>query len=602
MAYRQENNIQTGFPEIVIDGFENGIGVSPYAGLADVRNMNIDSALGQASVQFATEELTKPPSGYTGVAFSAAASGDVITTASTAGFYHGMALTIVTTSGSIGLTNGRTYYVGDITATTFRLYNDLGVASLIDITSDGTGTFTVPTFGTPIDSTVVYGNSFQTMTSYFNTALGRNFIMCSDGTVWYLRPFIPATGANSLAFMGNTGHSTAGTYNVGIAALGGEGGSIYLFAFMGSAIDYISLEIFGSPNNPSASWVYNWQTTSDTNGMGHKALWATDDALYFCNGAKIGSILIKAGQIFNPANSDTYLYNLNALTLPFWDRAISLAQLGTYLLVGGIGNFIYPWDRVSTSFNYPLTCAERQIISIISTNSNAYVLAGQRGRIYITNGSNIQEYKKIPDSLTGVPEPYFQWEGGMYWKNRLYFGIRALDNNRQPIDDFSGAWVVDLQTGALYMSNSPSHGAYTGRTTLIMQQGNYLTPGDGIYFAWINGATTGVDRTTINPYTEYRAMIETDIIPVGTYLTKNTFNNIEFKLGKPLVSGEKIKISFRTDLNEAYTEIGEVTEAGLLSYVLPLNFQGIQWLQLKVETASTNSSPSYVPLREIRFR
>ena len=41
MAYRVEKNQETGRPEIIIDGWENGIAPSPYEGITSMRNLNI---------------------------------------------------------------------------------------------------------------------------------------------------------------------------------------------------------------------------------------------------------------------------------------------------------------------------------------------------------------------------------------------------------------------------------------------------------------------------------------------------------------------------------------------------------------------------------
>lgn len=113
MSYQYQKNGITGKSEIIINGFEKGIADSPYQGIADIRNFNITTSPNQANVEFATSAVTLPPTGFTGTAFTANSGTDILTTASTTGFYNGMALTIVTTSGAGGLTNGRTYYVGD---------------------------------------------------------------------------------------------------------------------------------------------------------------------------------------------------------------------------------------------------------------------------------------------------------------------------------------------------------------------------------------------------------------------------------------------------------------------------------------------------------
>lgn len=588
MAWRTEKNNINGQTEIVIDGFEQGIADSAYEGIEDMRNINIFSSPKQGSVTFANAAVTLPPSGYIGVAFNASASGDFINTSSTSGFYQGMAVLVVSVSGSAGLTAGTTYYAGDVTASSFKLYNNLGMTSVRDITSNITGTFTVQTFGTPTDS--------YTLTRESSTGNGV-FFFTSDGLVWYISPNSSATvPINTLQFLGNTSHSTAGDETSrGITLFNN-----YLFVFQRQAIDYIALSNITGTSNPSSSWVYAWQLTT-TATEGHRALAATDNALYFCNHTNVGSVLVNSGSTFDPANSATYTYNASALALPFFDRSVCLAQLGVNLLVGGASNFIYPWDRVSPTFNYPLIVAEPYVSCLVSANSNAYVFAGKRGRIYITNGANIELFKKFPDSLSGTVDPYYTWGWGLYWKNKLYFTLSAKDNSSTTISNFAGLWCIDLNTNALTMSNSMSYGTYAGTIATIVSMGRQFPTGDGIFSGWLN-STGGIDYTSANPYTNYEPYIDTDIIPVGTFLTKNTFNNIEFKLGKPLVSGEKVKLSYRKNLTDSFTQIGETTTAGLLSDLYTMNFQGIQWLQIRANTSSTATTPSYVPIREIRIR
>jgi len=241
MSWNIETNPVTQRPEVVIKGFENGIADSPYTGIADMRNINVSTATKQANVAFANAAVTLPPTGYTTVAYTAASGTDVFTTASTSGFYTGMALTIVTVSGAGGVTAGSTYYVGNITATTFKLYYAPDTGILIDITLDISGTFTVPTFGTPSDSI-----SYTTTTAISTTRKKYKdvYICTSDGLVWALNNgLINVTPGgtqdpNRLTCLGNIAHSTAGSPQTGIAVF-----NDYLLLFTQSKIDYININL-----------------------------------------------------------------------------------------------------------------------------------------------------------------------------------------------------------------------------------------------------------------------------------------------------------------------------------------------------------------------
>lgn len=597
MAWNTRKNSITGEPEIVINGFENGIADSPYLGIADIRNANITTSPRQASVGFATVGVTLPPSGYTSVAYTTASGTDVFTTASTSGFYAGMGLTINTISPTAGPTAGNTYYVNTITPTTFKLYSNLSADNLIDITANATGTFSVQTFGTPIDS-------LSSPSTTFNS-LGKNvrdtFVKTSDGLLWYLRP--DGANVNSIQFLGNLGHSTAGSPNYGLAVAYN-----YLFVFQSAKIDYLPLaNLFSGIVNPSALWVYGWQDTT-ISGTGHRAITSfTNGNVYFCNKTDIGIIKQVRGQTFNAATGSTYVYSQQGLPsgLPANDRATCLSQLGQNLLIGGIQNYVYPWDRTSDSYVNPLILAENFTTCIVSMNSSAYIFAGNRGRIYITNGSNIQEFKKFPDALSGTVNPYYNWGWGIYWKDQLVFSLSGTDNAGTTISNFAGLWSIDIEdTKALRLSNSLSYGTYAGTVPTLANMGGINPTGDGVYAFWSNG-TGGVDYTSSSPYTNYECRIDTDIIPVGTFLTKNTFSNIEFKLAKPLVSGETVRISQRSNLTSSFVDV-PVTEGGgtgdLSGVCTPVNFENVQWIQFRIEMSSTASSPSYVPLTEIILR
>src|SRR3972149_2635577 len=104
-------------------------------------------------------------------------------------------------------------------------------------------------------------------------------------------------------------------------------------------------------------------TTAGTSNR-HFALLAPDNIVYFTDGRYVGSIMGNSGTILDPANSATYTYNNQALTLPQGEYAYCLEELGVSLLIGGnkaISNKVYPWDRRSRSFSLPLIVPENGI-------------------------------------------------------------------------------------------------------------------------------------------------------------------------------------------------------------------------------------------------
>lgn len=597
MAYRAEKNGED--IDIVIDGFEKGIADDPYTGIGDMRGVNPLSVPKEASVMFATGAVSIPPV-VTTAAFTCTAATDIITVANTTNYYAGMAVIINTRSGAIGLsvTSGsNTYYVNNITATTFKLYSDLQCFVVVDILLDGSGTFSTAQLATPFAATLGFNTSGFAIDSGTGQVYQDNYFVDSLGQAWIIGNGQYGYALNTLQFLGNTNRTSLTTSgSLGIAVF-----KNYLMVFIESKIDYIAISNIHDSSGPNGDWVIGWKTITSS-AQGHMALSATDDALYFCNGSAVGSILQNAGSTFNPATSSTYTFNATALGLPSYDYAHCLAQLGTLLLVGGIQNNVYPWDRISTSFNYPLIVAESYISRIVSSNANAYIFAGVRGRIYITNGANVQIFKKFPDQIASTENPYYRWGDALYFRNQLYFGISGRTNGNTAINNFAGMWAIDLDTEVLYMASPLSYNTYTGTVPVLIPMGVPNALGLAVYIGWLN-TTGGFDYSAGTPYTNYQSYIDTDIIPVGTYYDVSTDMQIEYKLSKPLVSGEGVKIYWRGNLTDSFTQVTSVTSVtGAISGAGQVNFQKQQWVQLRVALSSTASSPSYTKLREIRMR
>lgn len=486
-----------------------------------------------------------------------------------------------------------TYYVGNITSTTFKLYTDIGmsVSSLFNIIGNVTGTFDVPAFGTPVASTFYNPQSFPTTGPY-------HFILDTSGNAWYMTTAstngIPA---GALQYTGNVLHSASHTNaDFGIVAWKG-----YLLVFIGSFIDYINIANLFNTNGPNGQWTYAWKSNLSSTSYQHMALAAADDAAYICNGSALASILQNAGQTFDPTNSATYTYSTAALALPSMDVAQCLAQLGPLILVGGTLQYVYPWDRISPSFSYPLVLPENNIPRIVTSNSSGYIFCGNRGRIYLTNGADISYYTKLPDYVVGAVDPYIAWGDATYWRNQITFTATATTNAGATLSTIGGVWAIDLASNALRNVNQLSYGTYGGSAPVLLQNQSANPAGGGLFIGWVNSGTTGVDMTSSTLYTGGQAFIDTDIIPVGTFYDQKTSMQFEYKLSKPLVAGESVQILWRGNLTDSFNNIFAST-AAQISDTGNANFEKQQWLQLRIVLTSTATNPTGVRLREIRFR
>lgn len=594
MAY----HIDKSNKDLVIDGWEAGIADAPEQGIAMMRNVNLISVPGEGCVNFATSAVTIPPTGVTAMACTFTAATDTVSwTTSGINLYTGLAVKFGSSSG--GVTAGTVYWISNVvnaSTGTFKVYTDIGHSQLVDLTADGSNTFTV----------FVFGQGTHKALDVINNNV---FFLDLTGQAWWVNT------SGNLIFLGNTTLDSP-VHGQGLVTIASASNTGFLLVFRDTNIDYLPTTYLTSTSTPA--WTYGWQTitTTASAGTSHYAIFAQDNAVYFCNNQTVGSILSKGGNNIDPSSSSTYTFGANALLLPVVDRATCLAELGSSLLVGGIQNKVYPWDRVSTSYAYPLILAENLTTRMVTTNSTTYIFAGNRGRIYRTNGSNVDLFKKVPDSITTVTDPYFTWLDAIYWKNQIYFSFLTSKNDGTAITNLGGVWAIDVSMNvmgtptsvAFRMTNTLTQGV-TPYAYVIAPNVQSTTPaGAGLYIAWViaSGPQYGLDVTTSTPYNDYTngtgAQIFCDLIPTGTLYAPKTWTQIEWKMAEPMVAGEKIRISVRQSGYAAgFIQVGETT-AAVLSDVYAVNFQNGQWLQVLVEMQSTNTTPTYNRLKEIRLR
>ncbi len=598
MAYRTEGR------DIIWDGWENGVADSPYLGLGDMRNANISGTKGELSVAYKTFAQNYPK--VSGGTLTLTDTGDYIANAN---LVEGMAFTC-TTGG--GLSSATVYFVKSAGGGLFNasLSRD---GAVVPITSNTTVTFTTIDMGMPVSGCVERVVSSGTITAHY-------YMVDSNGRVWVTAH--STYGNTSYWTYMNNQTITDGSADIGKGIAAWKG---YLFVFRRRYIAYCNTSLSSAP--VAGDWSATWKTmnsASTSYAESHLALVGQDDVLYFCDKDYIGSIREVDGSTFDPTSSGTYVWNPTALRLPSTEIAQCLGEVGRNLLIGGIRNFVYPWDRISSSFSYPIMMPEQTTVRIVTANNLAYLFAGNRGRIYVTNGSSVDQWYSIPDNLTGASKPYFHWQDAMWHRNKVFFSFASTTNSAPGTAQtlLGGVWSVDTTTKALVCENKLSYGTYGGWASVLLSQfirpswGNTSittgTSGEGYYAGWYDGVSAyGVDafdnasQGTSVPYSSYETYVDLDMTPVGQVLTPRTFENVEFKLGRPLVSGEKVKIQYRTDLSQSFSDsqlVGECTTTDAISDLFTVSWDNVQWIQFRVLLSSTNSSPSFVRLREVRMR
>lgn len=542
---------------LVIKNWQEAIADSPVLGFGHIRNANIDAYPGAIVSQGIPTTLIQSLTSRT---FTVVAATDICTASASlaSGNFVSKAVQF-TTTGTLpaGLSLNTTYFLIYIDATNFKVATTIALAeagTAIDITDTGSGVHTV--------TEVAVGTVRSSAT---DSRTGVRYFQDSNGRVWY------DSGTRVYLLNGNTLTNSSGK---GLATFRtSDGADTYLFAFRNAAIDVI--KITATANLQTPVWSNSWQTLNSSAGSGnsHYAIVGQDNIIYFVDGRYVGTIRENAGSVFDPATGGTYTYNNQALDMPQDELNEWIEELGAQLLVAGVTyNKIYPWDRVSDSYNLPLNVPEIGIYRLKNIGNVIYILAGTKGNIYTTQGTYVRPFKSIPkyvanNSVTSLVQ--VTW-GGIWSKSgSLLFGASMSQSGN------SGVYLL-TPDGRLTQDNIPAAGSGLP-TTLI---GN----GESYYL----GSAGGIDYIdTTNLYTSYQTVIQSKVFVVGNKTQKSTYSEIEVQTLTPPSTGN-MRIKYRTNINGTFADFpaGAVTftaDGTNTSFIDEVGLIDIENIQIQIE-------------------
>jgi len=312
---------------------------------------------------------------------------------------------------------------------------------------------------------------------------------------------------------------------------------------------------------------------------------------------------------FNPGAYFTYIVDYGvASILQASDIIQGMTDLQGRLVIAGNLD-VYTWDYVSPTATAPTPVGE-QIYTIENLLSNVYILAGTKGNVYVTNGFSAQLLFKMPDFIAGVFDPIWKWGGLMVHRSRLWFqalaqtlsgtnilaGIFSLTVSPSAIGETAKGLVMESQNSIGL--NLPAGSIADG---ILLDNERWSNGEDSYYSMYANSATTGIlDFNDATLWANNEPVIETDIIPIGDFLDKHSFGNLEFKLDRPMVAGDSISLYWRSSLTDSYTFIKTTTDTVLSDYKQS-DIAQAQWVQFMVTMTCAATNSSRVPLREIRL-
>jgi hypothetical protein len=292
-----------------------------------------------------------------------------------------------------------------------------------------------------------------------------------------------------------------------------------------------------------------------------------DGNLYFINGQSMGAIIYADSNVtFNPGNGQTYAVQYSIFELATGSNAgsdsiVDMTDLQTTMVVAG-KNHVYTWDYTSSFTNAPVPLGE-PIQRIKNLLNSIYITAGQKGNVYVSNGSYVQLMYKIPDYVAGVIDPVWTFGDTMTHRGKIYF--QAMAQNTSGTNILAGIFsliVSPAVTGevasGLVMEAQNSYGltpvsGATGAGILIDNVPS-SSGQDSYYSVYSTGSSSGaIDYNDTTVWQNFEPTIETDIIPIGTFLDKKTPGQIQFMLDRELATGDQIELSWRQSLSDSYT-------------------------------------------------
>jgi hypothetical protein len=221
---------------------------------------------------------------------------------------------------------------------------------------------------------------------------------------------------------------------------------------------------------------------------------------------------------------------------------------------------------------------------------------------HYTLTGNAVSFKYNGKYVFGVNTGYFVLTGenasmSVGVNNKILAGIFSLVVSPAQVGyDTPGSLVMESQYsyGLTPAFNSNQNGCLIDNE----QYANY----DSYYSAWSNSNMGGIDFNDTTLWSNNEPFIETDIIPIGTYLNKKTLGSIEFKLDRPLATGDSISLYWRPSLTGLYIPIPLVdTSSSLISNYGISAINQAQWAQFLITFACASSNSSRIPFRELRL-
>lgn len=335
----------------------------------------------------------------------------------------------------------------------------------------------------------------------------------------------------------------------------------------------------------------------------------TDATLYVGSGNFVHSMTKPTAETeFDVTDPATYDINTNVLDLPN-DKIINdIIEYADNMYIvasdyAGNNGALYPWDGTSSSFGVPVQMGTTGATDAIVSGQRIFVFDGYTGVIKQTNGTTVQ-------TIVDTGKIFRNHKGeGSYRREKLTtsdsFGSRkAIKDDGVIFGMIPATGAEDKQDyyGYWFLKNgSVTYTKVIVPDQLIEQITAIAHVEDTTFIAGRFDDTSGDNNEgyfllkTCNCYhTDYSSFIESSWYRPGIYDNKKAYQEIEIRLARKLREDEGVKVFYRKDQGDAFTEVVEFSydlHGAVSSINLPAKIADAELIQFQVALKGNTTTP-----------
>lgn len=246
----------------------------------------------------------------------------------------------------------------------------------------------------------------------------------------------------------------------------------------------------------------NWATF--TNSTVNRPMRIVNDVLYI-------------GDLNLVAQVDAGTFSANALDIDTDFTITALGSINTDLLCGADNGFIakvFRWNTWSVSYSYSDPIPEVSINCFLDTDNNVIVQCGRKGRIYLYNGSQLEEFKRIKGVYTGTKEVYMYPNATLNFNGLPLFGVSNLSTFAGSLGCLIGVYSLARTNRSYPMVLNLEYPISTGNLLGVEIGAMASIDANRFLVSWRDLNTFGIDSMT-SANTQLAPYLKTRIIMVN---------------------------------------------------------------------------------------